>query len=212
MVTPLARRRPWVVARQAVTLDLLSDGRLILGVGLGFPPDTEFAHLGEDPDERVRAQKLDESLAILDGLWSGEPFSFAGTHYRIDDATFLPRPVQRPRIPIWVGGMWPTRAPFRRAARWDGVFPIKADLALITPEEVEEIVSYVAARRTHDGAFDVAIGADLPNEPRPARDAARATSRERVGVYAEAGATWWVEGAYERDELLDLARGGPPRG
>jgi alkanesulfonate monooxygenase SsuD/methylene tetrahydromethanopterin reductase-like flavin-dependent oxidoreductase (luciferase family) len=101
MVTPLARRRPWIVARQAVTLDHLSRGRVILGVGLGFPADTEYAALGEDPDDHVRAEKLDESLTIIDGLWSGEPFSFSGKHYRIEETTFLPRPLQRPRIPIW---------------------------------------------------------------------------------------------------------------
>ena len=211
MVTPLARRRPWVVARQAVTLDLLSNGRVILGVGLGYPPDREFSDLGEDPDDRVRAEKLDESLEILNALWSGEPASFSGKHYRIENARFLPRPVQHPRIPIWVAGMWPTRAPFRRAARWDGVFPIKADLAPLSIDEVRDIVGYIERQRgSQGGRYDVVIGADLPYEPRPVRDRLREASREGVPGYEAAGANWWIEGAYETEELRSLAAGGPP--
>jgi alkanesulfonate monooxygenase SsuD/methylene tetrahydromethanopterin reductase-like flavin-dependent oxidoreductase (luciferase family) len=210
LVTPLARRRPWIVARQAMTLDLLSNGRVILGVGLGHPPDKEFADFGEDPDERVRADKLDESLAIIEGLWSGKPFSFEGKHYRVNDAKFTPPPVQQPRIPIWVAGMWPTRAPFRRAARWDGVFPMKADLSIISPDEVRDIASYVASHRTATGGYDFALGADLPNAPRATRDEARAAFRQHVASYADAGVTWWIEGAYERDELRAVASAGPP--
>ena len=100
LVTPLARRRPWTLARETVTLDHLSRGRLIVGAGLGFPVDVEFERLGEETDDRVRAQKLDEGLDILTGLWSGEPFSYQGEHYQLDNVTFLPRPVQQPRIPI----------------------------------------------------------------------------------------------------------------
>jgi alkanesulfonate monooxygenase SsuD/methylene tetrahydromethanopterin reductase-like flavin-dependent oxidoreductase (luciferase family) len=209
MVTPLARRRPWVVARQAVTLDLLSRGRVILGVGLGYPPDKEFADLGEDPDEHVRAEKLDESLAIIDGLWSGGPFTFSGKHYRIRDACFLPRPVQQPRIPVWVAGMWPTRAPFRRAARWDGVFPIKANLDALSLDEMREIVGYVRARRTTAANFDVVVGTDLPNQSREKRDRARAAQRRRIAEVAGAGATWWIEGAYDSDELRTVASQAP---
>jgi alkanesulfonate monooxygenase SsuD/methylene tetrahydromethanopterin reductase-like flavin-dependent oxidoreductase (luciferase family) len=124
MVTPLARRRPWKVAREAVALDALSGGRFTLGVGLGGGPLAEFAAFGEDADPRVRAERLDEGLTILDGLWTGEPFSFEGTHHHVSGAHFLPRSVQRPRVPLWVAGRWPNRRPFRRAARWDGVFPL----------------------------------------------------------------------------------------
>jgi alkanesulfonate monooxygenase SsuD/methylene tetrahydromethanopterin reductase-like flavin-dependent oxidoreductase (luciferase family) len=212
MVTPLARRRPWIVARQTMTLDHLSGGRVILGVGLGYPPGKEFADLGEDPDERVRAEKLDESLAIIEGLWSAEPFSFEGKHHRINDAKFTPPPVQRPRIPIWVAGMWPTRAPFRRAARWDGVFPMKADLSAVTPDDVREIASFVSQHRAGGGAFDFALGAELPQGDRDVRDAARAASREHIAPYETAGVTWWIEGAYDRAELRSVASGGPPIG
>lgn len=113
MVTPLPRRRPWKLAREAVSLDHLSGGRLILGVGLGDPVREEFAWLGEETDNRVRAKKLDEGLAIVTGLWSGEKFAYEGEQYQVKETIFLPRPVQSPRIPIWVAGAWPTR---RRSA------------------------------------------------------------------------------------------------
>lgn len=103
MVTPLPRRRPTTLARQTVTLDHLSGGRLVLGVGIGWPPDLDFANLGDSGDNRVRAAQLDEGLKVLTGLWSGERFSFSGEHYRVTDARFVPPPVQQPRIPIWVG-------------------------------------------------------------------------------------------------------------
>ena len=210
MVTPLARRRPWVVARQAVTLDLLSNSRVILGVGLGYPPDREFADLGEDADVRVRAEKLDESLAIVDGLWRGEPFSFSGKHYTIDNARFLPRSVQQPRIPVWVAGMWPARAPFRRAAKWDGAFPIKANLDGLSIDDVRAIAAYVASHRADDGPYDIVIGSDLPRASREVRDDLRAAWRKRVPEYEAAGVTWWIEGAYDREELRSVALHGPP--
>ena len=118
LVTPLARRRPPKLDRETVTLDQASRGRLLLGVGLGYGPsaDPEFAGLGEDSDPVVRAAKLDEGLEVLTGLWSGKPFSHAGQYYQVQETTFLPTPVQTPRIPIWVGGFWPNRRPMRRAA------------------------------------------------------------------------------------------------
>jgi alkanesulfonate monooxygenase SsuD/methylene tetrahydromethanopterin reductase-like flavin-dependent oxidoreductase (luciferase family) len=114
MVTPLARRRPWKVARETVTLDRLSGGRLVLGVGLGEPATDEFGSFGEPTDPKVRAAMLDEGLEVLTRLWSGETVSFSGRHYRVDEVAFQPTPAQRPRIPIWVAGAWPRRGPRRR--------------------------------------------------------------------------------------------------
>jgi alkanesulfonate monooxygenase SsuD/methylene tetrahydromethanopterin reductase-like flavin-dependent oxidoreductase (luciferase family) len=102
-LTPLPRRRPWQVARQAATLDLLSQGRLIFGAALGFQA-LDFTSFGEDYDPRTRAEKLDEGLEIVQGLWSGEAFSFHGTHYHLENVTLLPKPLQSPRIPVWVAG------------------------------------------------------------------------------------------------------------
>src|ERR687886_390202 len=130
-ITPLPRRRPWKLAREAVSLDYLSGGRMILGVGSG--------------------DVSDEGLEILVGLMSGSPFSYKGEHFTVEEVTFLPEPLQRPRIPIWVGGMWPRKAPLRRAARWDGFIPYKQDedgrQVDMTPEEVYQIRATIERER-----------------------------------------------------------------
>jgi probable F420-dependent oxidoreductase len=198
MVTPLPRRRPWVVARQAATLDHLSGGRVILGVGLGYPADTEYEAFGEDADDKVRAEKLDESLAIIDGLWSGEEFSYSGKHFRVTGAKFAPRPVQQPRIPIWVAGMLPNRAPFRRAARWDGAFPIR-DMQFIGVDDARGVSELIAAHRgERAGPFDIVIGGPLPKD--------RGERRDKVAAFAAAGATWWIEGDESPEGLRSMLR------
>ncbi len=110
IITPLSRRRPWKVARETATLDHLSNGRVVLPVGLGALNDGGFTRVGEETDRKTRAKMLDESLEILDGLWSGEPFSYAGDHFRLEEMTFRPTPVQSPRIPIWTVAAWPSRS------------------------------------------------------------------------------------------------------
>ena len=120
IVSPPSRRRPWKLARETMTLDRLSNGRLVLPVGLGALDDGAFGNVGEPTDARTRAEMLDESLAILEGLWSGEPFGFEGRHYRFGPMTFRPTPVQRPRIPIWVVGAWAKERSVARALRFDG--------------------------------------------------------------------------------------------
>ena len=116
---------PWKVAKEVVTLDHLSGGRAVVGVGLGEPPDDDFAAFGDPADARERAALLDDGLAVLAGLLTGEPFTHDGPRYRVD-AEFLPAPVQQPRPPIWVAGVLPHRRPFERARRWDGVMPLAA--------------------------------------------------------------------------------------
>ena len=186
MVTPPPRRRPWKLARECVSLDQLSGGRLVLGVGLGDPSDEEFEWFGEPGvDHKTRARLLDESLAILDGLWSGKPFSFDGEFYHLHEVTFEPVPVQQPRIPIWVGGWWPNKPPMRRAARWDGVHPGSLGEPL-TPNDIRDMLAYIRQHRTADGPFDVAIGGSTPGDD-------LAAAGEQVGPFAEAGATWWLE-------------------
>ena len=220
MVTPLARRRPWHLARETVSVDRLSGGRLILGVGLGDPAQWDYGFFGEESDAKVRAARLDEGLEILTGLWTGEPFSFAGQHYQLDEVTFLPRPAQ-PRIPIWVGGFWPNRPPLRRAARFDGMCPIKWGESL-SPAELADAVGYVSARRTSEEPFDVVVSGST--EVDTAAEVWTAT--DRWDAYAAVGATWWIEdvnpwrfGADYRDAWRDadtaamrarIARG--PRG
>ena len=201
MVTPLPRRRPWKLARETVSLDHLSGGRLVVGVGLGIT-EAEFANLGEPPDFKTRAAMLDEGLEVLTGLWRGEPFSFHGQHYTLKEAHFVPPPLQVPRIPIWVAGMWPNKPPFRRAARWDGVFPILrgAEMANTpSPQQVREIVAFVKAHRQANTAFDVSVGDVTPGD-----DPGRAA--EIVAAYADAGVTWWQEAVHGmRADLAERA-------
>jgi len=188
MVTPLPRRRPWKFAREAVELDRLSGGRLIVGVGLGIT-QAEFANLGEPADFPTRAAMLDEALEVVTGLWRGELFSFAGRFYSLQNTQFLPTPMQQPRIPIWVAGMWPNKPPFRRAARWDGVFPILRDAGLDnipSPQQVREISAFVSDLRPAGDSFDVVVAGETPGDDRPRAAGVAA-------AYAEAGVTWWQE-------------------
>ena len=190
-VTPLARRRPWKVARETVTLDHLSNGRIILGVGLGdtgesILPDISFSHFDEETRVSRRAAMLDEALQILDGLWSGEPFHFSGRFYQIEEVAFHPTPVQRPRIPIWVGGGWPLPGPTQRAARWDGACLYRADGEPMTAEDIRALKAIVASQRGTLSGYDIVIGGEMR---RPDWEA----EREHIRSLAEAGATWWVE-------------------
>jgi alkanesulfonate monooxygenase SsuD/methylene tetrahydromethanopterin reductase-like flavin-dependent oxidoreductase (luciferase family) len=212
LVTPLARRRPQKVARETASLDLLSEGRLVFGAGLGSRAEAEFAVFGDEPDPRLRAEMLDEGLEVLVGLWSGEPFRFDGEHFKVDGARFLPTPLQRPRPPVWIAGKWPSKRPFRRAARWDGVFPLHQGIAeeeTMTPEQLAEIVAYVNEyREDPDAHYDVAVeGYSEGDDP--------AADFDLVERYREVGLTWWIE-------RLDWFRGplgvvrarleaGPPR-
>jgi alkanesulfonate monooxygenase SsuD/methylene tetrahydromethanopterin reductase-like flavin-dependent oxidoreductase (luciferase family) len=188
MVNQLARRRAAKVAREAITLDVLSGGRLTVGAGLGSLP-AEFTAFGESADPRVRAARLDESLHLLDALWTGQPVTFHGEYLTATDVTMHPRPVQRPRIPIWCGGRWPNQRPFRRAARWDGVMPTHVDYGLgetMPPDELRAVIRYTREHRTTDEPFDVAL------EGRTDGSAAD-RGGQVVTAYARAGLTWWIE-------------------
>ncbi len=207
-VTPLPRRRPWKLARETVSVDHLSKGRLTLGVGLGVP--VEFTPFGEDADNKARAARLDEGLDILAGLWTGEPFEHHGLAYQMDRMTFRPPCLQQPRIPVWVGGWWPTPAPFRRAARWDGVIPLKlaGSSHLLTPQDVAQVRKFIAAERTASTPFDIAvIQWSDPSDPQKAA--------HKVARFAQAGATWWLESLYIQANSLEAMRRrirfGPPK-
>ena len=174
LVTPLARRRPQVLARQTATLDVLARGRLVVGVGLGLDQSgRELSAFGEELDDRVRARMLDEALEVITALWSGENVKHEGEHYRADSVRFWPRPIQRPRIPVWVAARAPNQRPLDRAARWDGLF-------LIDHQEPDDLRAAVA-RLQADGPLpdDYAIAVNGPpgTDPQP---------------WADAGATWWL--------------------
>lgn len=199
MVAALPRHRPWVVARQAVTLDRLTGGRMNLGVGIGYPPEVEFATFDDPTGDRQRADMLDEGLSIITAVWSGEPFEFKGEHYRVRRNRFAPKPVQEPGIPIWVAGMLPNLRPFRRAARYDGVFPIRSDMEDLTPIDVARVAAYVKRHRTTDDPFDLMVGGPVDGD---------------VPAMRDAGATWYLVGPSPSgepvDETLTWISSGPP--
>jgi alkanesulfonate monooxygenase SsuD/methylene tetrahydromethanopterin reductase-like flavin-dependent oxidoreductase (luciferase family) len=198
------RRRPWKLAREALTVDHLSNGRLVVPVGLGALDDLGFAGVGELTATRERAQILDETLEILDGLWSGEPFEHHGDHYDMAPMTFVPRPVQRPRIPIWVVAAWPHERSVERALRWDGMV-----LQTDDPKEVATIATYVRARRLALGRlepYDIVVQGSTPPDAAVAAAAAQ--------PFAEAGATWWIDADWSGTTLGRLTTRvefGPPR-
>jgi probable F420-dependent oxidoreductase len=192
-VTPVARRRPHVLAHQVATLDVLSGGRVTFAAGLGGS-SSEFSKFGDEADARIRAAMLDEGLDVLRALWTGEEVTHEGVHYTVGGVTLAPAPVQRP-LPIWIGGNRP--ASLRRAARWDGWCADTADPTgmTVSPDELARSIATIG--RSDD--FDVAV---LGYRDRAAPQA-----------YAEAGATWWLENVHDRrgtlDEMLALVGAGP---
>jgi alkanesulfonate monooxygenase SsuD/methylene tetrahydromethanopterin reductase-like flavin-dependent oxidoreductase (luciferase family) len=211
MLTPPARRRPWKLARETMTLDHLSGGRLVLPVGLGATDDGGFSKVGEPTDRKVRAQRLDETLEILTGLWSGEPFSYEGEHYRLEEMTFWPPTVQRPRVPIWVVGAWPSERSMNRALRYDGVLAATVGGGPgspgVTPETIREIKDYVQEKDKGED-FDIVWEGQTSGE-----DPEKAASIVRP--YDEAGATWWIESPWTPpnapEDLRRRIKQGPPR-
>jgi alkanesulfonate monooxygenase SsuD/methylene tetrahydromethanopterin reductase-like flavin-dependent oxidoreductase (luciferase family) len=211
VIQPLARRRPWKVAREAVTLDHVSNGRFVLVVGLGTLDDSGFGNVGEPTGRRTRAEKLDETLEILTGLWSGEPFGFRGTHYRFAPMAFRPVPIQRPRIPIWVVGAWPSERSMTRAARFDGVMPHVlpgpgGDGRSLTPQLLAELRDWIARVRGLDGFEIIVEGTTPADDP--------AAAAETVRRWADAGATWWIESDWSNSAIVVQRRrieAGPPR-
>ncbi|MEV6282182.1 LLM class flavin-dependent oxidoreductase [Kribbella sp. NPDC051770] len=187
-VTPLPRRHPWKVAAEAVALDQLSDGRMILGAGIGDPQDPFMPSVSS----RVLAEMLDESLQVIDALWSGEVVHHDGVHYQLDGVRLAARPVQRPRIPVWVGGNLLVPAVRRRILRWDGSCAYKGP----TTASLPILPSDVAALRAERGdGFDIKVSGGDPE------------------AFAAAGATWWGRwiGPGSAEEAERIVRAGPPR-
>lgn len=218
MITPLAWRHPWMVARQALTMDRLSKGRFVLCVGLGAPPEEGPTPFHEETDRRTRARMLDEGLEILAGLWSGEPFSFDGEHYTIEKAVFRPQPIEK--IPVWVvgawqrvSGAWPKMRSLRRALRWDGVLPHvfegpKIGTGDFRPDDIRAMSRWIRTERTEP--FDIVVECGSSDTNTPAGT---------VRALAEAGATWWLEPVWwsmyshlgDPGPLRERIRQGPPK-
>lgn len=204
-ISPLPRYPLHVLARMITSLDILSDGRVIFGTGLGI--DHESTQVGEPGNPAIRASMLDEGLNILTTLWSGTPVTYHGTHYTLSDVTCIPSPVQSP-LPIWIGGE--SKAALRRAARWNGwiIGTINEKCEIIrSPEKLEQEIRYIQSYRKNNDAFDVAIdGVSIPGE----------SDNSLIYAYEQAGATWWFESIFglrgSEKEMLERIQAGPPQG
>ncbi|NTW39555.1 MAG: LLM class flavin-dependent oxidoreductase [Cellulomonadaceae bacterium] len=217
MIFPLARRRPWKVAREVLTVDHLSGGRLVLPVGLGVPDDAGVSRVsGEAATVRERAERLDDALAILERAATGRPFTWSGEHLSVTGLHIAPPTVQQPRVPVWVVGAWPSERSMARAARWDGVVLQRArSMTPLTPADVTEAAQWLERRRarlrdegvTIPDAYDVVVSDRSPDDP--------ALAADHVAAFGEAGATWWIEGRWDpqvdtHEALVARVRQGPP--
>ncbi len=185
-VTPTPRRRPWNLARETVSIDHLSDGRLIFGFGIGSGAREEWDVFGEETNPKIRGEMLDEGLAVLTGLWTGERFSFEGKHYKVEETKFIPKPIQSPRIPLWGAGVWPNKAPFRRAAQFDGIYPIINPGETPELEQFQQMVAFMKEQQIQ-ADFDFIFMANFQ------KPETWDSVEDQVEQYAKAGATWWIE-------------------
>jgi hypothetical protein len=214
MVVPMPLRRPWKVASETVALDHLSNGRLILGLGAGAVWMGWQAFPDEVTDTKARAEMLDEAIDILTGLYARKPFDYDGKHYHVrltllDEQYYPPAPIQQPRIPLWVPGIWPRKKSMRRILKCDGLLAQKMDAAgqfvNVTPQDIHEMKAYVDANRTLTTPFDIII-------EEQSLDWSQSQIQDKLGQWQEAGATWWVEGLWGADEAQVQRRieMGPP--
>lgn len=203
MVSPLPRRRPVKFAREVLSLDRLSAGRLIIGAGSGHEHQNEFTQLGEDSNAMVRADKLDETLNVLDGLLRGEEVNLDGDFVHVSHTRLTDPRAQLPRVPIWIGALPDRPRTLRRAARWDGVFALRSDFSLMSPREVAEMRAYIESFRQSGDPYEIAVTPRFPdNQPSP--------DPAVIAEYEEAGTTWWLEYAWTPEQARDLiARGRP---
>lgn len=213
-ITPIPRRQPWQVARDLATLDQLSNGRVILGAGMGTP--TDYTKFGEAWEPRRLGRRYDEAIDVIVGLWRGEPFNHDGEFFSIDDAVLRPTPVQEPRIPIIIGGHWPNKKPFQRGARWDGIIPHYRGDGVVSEEGIKGLVQgndvdpeaeVHAMLDYYHGLTDTPGDIFLPADP-PHR------SSGWVDLCEERGVTWLYtrprDESGEWDLSMERIREGPP--
>jgi len=217
MLTPLPWRRPWKLASQVVTLDQVSNGRAILAVGVGAV-DAGLGRTGEQLDRRIRADMLGEGIDLMAGLWQGQ-LKFEGAHYSVDlsprtDLAASAQPVQRPRPPVWVVGVWPRMRSMRRVLHGDGLLPhVMGDngFADTQPDDIRAMRQWLNEQGSRPD-FDIITEGETP-----ADDPVRAT--EIVAPWSEAGCTWWLETRWNppadpkpgTDEVRTRIEAGPPR-
>ncbi|MCW4027443.1 MAG: TIGR03619 family F420-dependent LLM class oxidoreductase [Candidatus Bathyarchaeota archaeon] len=207
LVTPLARRRPHIVAKETATLDHLSKGRVVLGVGLGGV-DREFSAFGEESDSKKRAEKLDEAIELIRKIWSGEVVEHDGKHYTLDRVALLPKPIQEPQIPIWVGGH--SKPALRRASKYDGWADggpaPSVELPGMTSQELKASITYIKKNREEKNPIDIVYTAELPEDSQQLRDMIR--KLQQIGI------TWVLESIhgmrYSDKKALERVKRGPP--
>ncbi|NBD36490.1 MAG: LLM class flavin-dependent oxidoreductase [Chloroflexi bacterium] len=215
MVIPAPLRRPWKLASESLALERLSEGRLTLGLGAGAVWMGWQGFSDVVTDTKARAEMLDETIDLLTLFYQRKPFDYDGQHYHVklsllDERYYPPRPVQRPRIPLWVVGIWPRMKSMRRVLKCDGIFVEKMNLEgqseAVTPADVREIKDYVAANRTLTTPFDIVVNGATG-------DLTDAQIQDKLAPWPEAGATWWVEGLWEATEAAakERIRRGPPK-
>lgn len=217
LLSPVARMRPWKIASEVATLDVISEGRTILAVGLGAP-DVGYAEFREEIDRKTRIELTVETLDIMQKLWEGEPFVYQGKHYQIDTTTLKPELhewdpnlVQKPRPPIWLTGAWPVDASMRRTLPYDGLLPNVFDenknFRSLTFDDVRGMREFVERERTESGPFDIIVEGESV--------AGDSTDIEKVANWEAAGATWWIESSWSKQDDLDFLRArivaGPPK-
>lgn len=214
MVIPVPLRRPWQIASESVALDHLSNGRLILGLGTGAVWMGWQGFPDEPTDTKTRAEMLSETVAILTKLFQREPFDFDGKHYHlrltlVDEMHYPPKPVQQPRIPIWIPGIWPKMKSMQRVLDCDGLLPLKMNanrqFEEVTPEDLRAMKAYIDSHRSLTTPFDYVAEGRLAGVD-------QSQARERLSAWAEAGATWYIEGLWEAspEQVEDVIRRGPP--
>jgi hypothetical protein len=215
MVTPMPLQTPWKLAAESATLDHLSNGRAIVSLGMGAVWMGWQGFPDVPADIHTRAELLDEGIDLLDAFYRGKPFDYAGKHHHLkltllDEMHYPPPPVQQPRVPIWVVGVWPRKKSMQRVLKCDGLIPHlmndEGKFIDVTPAALREMKHYVDANRTAGTPFDFVIEGSTRDE-----DAAQIDAR--LAEWQDAGATWWMETLFgmRDDEIAEIVRNGPPR-
>jgi len=204
-VTAVPRRLPWQLAQDLATLDHLSNGRVILGAGLGAPPE-DYSDYGTEYDLKQLAKRFDESLDIINGLWGHENFSYEGDVFKINNVNLFPKPVQQPRIPILIAGRWPAKNPIKRGARWDGIMPISKDFPQQIPvDEIQNCIDFFHTSRTSDSPGEVVL-IYTKDSPR---------IEEFLPLCESMGVTWMLFATHpdmnSTQDPLEYIKQGPPK-
>ena len=215
MVVPVPLRRPWKLASESIALDHLSGGRMILGLGAGAVWMGWQAFPDETTDTKSRTEMLDETIDILNLLYQRKQVDYDGKHYhlkltQLDEAYYPPKPVQQPRIPLWVPGIWPRMKSMRRLLKCDGLLPQKmspqGEFETVTPDDLRQMKAFIDANRTLSTPFDFVVEGKTGG-------LAESEIEDTLNKWSEAGATWWIEGLWEatEEQAADRLRQGPAR-